>query len=94
MGGDGILVPNNRTDALLSAFAKADPADDPVLVFLSLVNGGVDGDMGIFIAEEGDLFSIGIEPLRGDASSSIKRLLLFVHVFRLLSYHRQIDWFQ
>jgi hypothetical protein len=74
-------VPNNRTEALLRALANALPAeDDPVLVFLSRTNGGVDGDMGILTAEDGDLDSllfstgvvlIGIDVVRGEASNSI-----------------------
>lgn len=66
LGGEGILVPNNRTDALLRALASAEPAEEPVLVLLSLAKGGVEGEMGILTAEEGD--SIGIEFVRGEAS--------------------------
>lgn len=37
-------MPNNLTDALLIALASADPADEPVLDFLSLMNGDDEGD--------------------------------------------------
>lgn len=40
-----MLVPNSLTDALLMALASADPADDPVLDFRSLIKGDDDGDI-------------------------------------------------
>lgn len=66
-----MLVPNNRTDALLSALASADPDDVLVLVFRSRVKGGVEGEIGIFTAEEGLSVFIWIAAVRGEASNSI-----------------------
>jgi hypothetical protein len=61
-------VPNNLTDALLIAFASAEPADEPVLDFLSLINGDEEGDIFAFVVvvAVGILTAFDVAALLGD----------------------------
>lgn len=66
-----MIGPNNRTEALLTALAKAEPVLVLVLVFRSLVKGGVEGEIGILTAATVFPVLIGIADVRGEASNSV-----------------------
>lgn len=63
-----MLVPNNLTDALLIAFASAEPAEEPVLDFLSLINGDEEGDIFalVVVVAVGILTACDVAALLGD----------------------------
>lgn len=94
-----MIGPNNRTEALLTALAKAEPVLVLVLVFRSLVKGGVEGEIGILTAATVFPVLIGIADVRGEASNSVflkKKIiqLYYDKIYLKNTYHPQIDWFQ